>query len=60
MAKKKPDWAGLAKASYHAYQAHETITALQQRKTDPGAMSPLYTTLVYLGVADIAIIIALL
>ena len=60
MAKKKPDWAGLAKASYHAYQAHETITALQQRNTDPGAISPLYTTLVSLVVAAIAIIIALL
>jgi hypothetical protein len=59
MAKKKPG-AGLAKASYHAYQAHETITALQQRKTDPGAISPLYTTLVSLVVAAIAIIIALL
>jgi hypothetical protein len=60
MAKNKPDWAGLAKASYHALQAHETITSLQQQKTDPGEMSPLYTTLVYLGVAAIAIIIALL
>lgn len=55
MAKKKPEWLGPVKATYHAYRAYDSLQSLKRQ--DPSAFSE---TLVHLGIVVVAIIIALI
>ena len=56
--RKKPDWMGPLKAAYHVHQAYESAQNVRRQYLENS--SAFSETLVYLGVAIVAVIIALL